>query len=59
MFNYDEYIKELEIKLHDTKKKLDIAVNALEYANKCIKGGCVNWETHIDKALEQIKDKKE
>lgn len=37
-----------------TRKALDVAVDALKYANKCIKGGCVNWETEIDKALEQI-----
>lgn len=37
-----------------TRKALEIAVDALKYANKCIKGGCVNWETEIDKALEQI-----
>lgn len=37
-----------------THKALVIAVDALKYANKCIKGGCVNWETEIDKALEQI-----
>ena len=40
--------------LDRTRKALDVAVNALKYANKCIKGGCVNWETEIDKALEQI-----
>ena len=39
-----------------TRKALDVAVDALNYANKCIKGGCVNWETHIDKALEQINE---
>lgn len=37
-----------------TSKALAVAVDALKYANKCIKGGCVNWETEIDKALEQI-----
>lgn len=37
-----------------TRKALDVAVDALKYANKCIKGGCINWETEIDKALEQI-----
>lgn len=37
-----------------TRKALDVAKDALKYANKCIKGGCVNWETEIDKALEQI-----
>lgn len=37
-----------------TRKALDVAVDALKYANKCIKGGCVNWETEIDKALEKI-----
>lgn len=35
-------------------KALEIAIDALNYANKCIKGGCVNWETEIDRALEQI-----
>ena len=40
--------------LERTRKALDVAVDALKYANKCIKGGCVNWETEIDKALEQI-----
>lgn len=30
MFNYDEYIKELEIKLHTTRKALDFAVDALK-----------------------------
>lgn len=38
----------------NTRKALDIAVDALIYANKCLKGGCVDWETHIDKALKQI-----
>lgn len=37
-----------------TRKALELAVDALNYANKCIKGGCVNWETEIDRALEQI-----
>lgn len=40
----------------NTRKALEIAVDALEYENKCIKGGCVNWETHIDRALKQIKE---
>lgn len=51
------YIKDLlalEPKLDRTRKALDVAVDALKYANKCIKGGCVSWETEIDKALEQI-----
>lgn len=39
-----------------TRKALEIAVDVLEYENKCIKGGCVNWETHIDRALKQIKE---
>ena len=38
----------------DLWNSLDIAVDALKYANKCIKGGCVSWETEIDKALKQI-----
>ena len=42
--------------LIDTRKALDVAVDALDYANKCIKGGCVNWKTHIDRALEQINE---
>ena len=46
--------KELWQELIRTRKALEIAVDALKYANKCIKGGCVNWETEIDKALEQI-----
>lgn len=37
-----------------TRKALDVAVDTLKYANKCLKGGCVDWMTHIDKALEQI-----
>lgn len=41
-------------KLIHTRKALEIAVDMLKYVNKCIKGGCVNWETEIDKALEQI-----
>lgn len=45
---------EIETELERTHKALVIAVDALKYANKCIKGGCVNWETEIDKALEQI-----
>lgn len=48
--------EELWQALIDTKNKLDSAIDALEYANKCIKGGCVNWETYIDKALEQINE---
>lgn len=46
--------EELWQELIRTRKTLEIAVDALKYANKCIKGGCVNWETEIDKALEQI-----
>ena len=46
--------KYLHEELIRTRKALDIAVDALKYANKCIKDGCVNWETEIDKALEQI-----
>lgn len=48
--------EKLKQELDRTKKKLDIAVDALKYANKCIKGGCVNWETEIDKALKQINE---
>lgn len=51
------YIKDLlglETELERTRKALDVAVDSLTYANKCIKGGCVNWETEIDRALEQI-----
>ena len=48
------YVDDL-IKENDrTRKALEIAKDALKYANKCIKGGCVSWETEIDKALEQI-----
>lgn len=47
-------IGKLETELDRTRKALEIAVGALKYANKCIKGGCVNWETEIDRALEQI-----
>lgn len=52
----DEKMPEEELwqELIRTRKALDIAVDALIYANKCLKGGCVNWETHIDKALKQI-----
>ena len=46
--------KELLDLLERTRKVLEIAVDALKYANKCIKGGCVNWETEIDKALNKI-----
>lgn len=46
--------KQIITELIRTRKALDVAVDALKYANKCIKGGCVNWETEIDKALEQI-----
>ena len=45
---------DLQDELESTRKALEIAVDVLKYANKCIKGGCVNWETEIDKALEQI-----
>lgn len=45
---------ELKDDLKRTRKALGIAVDMLKYANKYIKGGCVNWETEIDKALEQI-----
>ena len=48
------YLDELILENDRTRKALDVAVDALKYANKCIKGGCVNWETEIDKALEQI-----
>lgn len=37
-----------------TRKALDIAIDTLKYANKCIKGGCVNWTTYIDKVLDKI-----
>lgn len=37
-----------------THKALEIAVDVLKYENKCIKGGCINWETEIDKALAEI-----
>ena len=47
-------IDRLETELERTRKALDVAVDALKYANKCIKGGCVNWETEIDKALNKI-----
>ena len=47
---------DLKEELDRTRKALDVAVDALNYANKCIKGGCVNWGTHIDKALEQINE---
>ena len=47
-------IKRLQDELDRTRKALDVAVDALKYANKCLKGGCVDWITHIDKALEQI-----
>lgn len=47
-------IGKLEAELDRTRKALDVAVDALTYANKCIKGGCVNWETEIDKALDKI-----
>ena len=46
--------EELWQELIRTRKALEIAVDALKYANKCIKGGCVNWETEIDKALDKI-----
>lgn len=46
--------KSLWLTLICTRKALDVAVDALKYANKCIKGGCVNWETEIDKALDKI-----
>ena len=49
-----EKLLALETKLERTRKALEIAVDALKYANKCIKGGCVNWETEIDKALDKI-----
>lgn len=40
----------------NTRKALDVAVDALIYANKCLKkkGGCVDWEILIDKALKLI-----
>lgn len=47
-------IKRLQDELDRTRRALDVAVDVLKYANKCIKGGCVNWETEIDRALEQI-----
>ena len=36
-----------------TRKALEIAVDALKYTNKCIKGGCVNWETEIEQKDKQ------
>ena len=36
------------------RKALKIAVDTLKYENKCIKGGCIDWITHIDTALQQI-----
>lgn len=41
-------------KIIRTRKALDVAVDVLKYANKCIKGGCVNWETEIDRAINKI-----
>ena len=52
--SYDETDTETYDILIRTRKALDVAVDALKYANKCIKGGCVNWETEIDKALDKI-----
>lgn len=46
--------KELWKALVDTRKALDVAVDALKYANKCIKGGSVDWKTEIDRALYKI-----
>ena len=51
--NLEKY--DIEDELERTRKALEIAVDALKYANKCIKGGCVNWEPEIDKALDKIK----
>ena len=45
--------KYLHEELIRTRKALDIAIDVLKYTNKCIKGG-LNWETEIDRALEQI-----
>ena len=49
-----EGTEEMWTALIRTRKALEIAVDALKYANKCIKGGCINWETEIDKALDKI-----
>lgn len=51
---YFDDLLALETELDRTRKALDVAVDALKYANKCIKGGCISWETEIDKALEQV-----
>lgn len=44
----------LQTELTKTKQALDLALDTLKYANNCIKGGCVNWETEIDKAIDRI-----
>ena len=51
--------EELWQALIDTKKKLDKALDGLEYADKCLTGGTVGWKTEIRKIIEQIKDKEQ
>lgn len=37
------------------QKAVDLALFALEYADKALTGGTVGWETHAQKAIKEIK----
>lgn len=37
------------------QKAVDLALYALEYADKALTGGTVGWETHAQKAIKEIK----
>lgn len=37
------------------QKAVDLAVDALEYADKALTGGTIGWETHAKKAIKEIK----
>lgn len=58
----NEMIKALATELENTQETnvrlqeaVYLAVDALEYADKALTGGTVGWETHIQKAIKEIK----
>lgn len=48
--------KELDTTQKNLRKAVDIATDILEYTDKVLTGGTVGWETHIQKALREIKE---
>lgn len=50
----DDLITQAE-KAERLQKAVDLAVDALEYADKALTGGTIGWETHAKKAIKEIK----